>query len=108
MCRFDGLQARRGHVISVASDNTPLRDYVTEKVWEAMLAGGIPVYSGAPNAHAFFPGEHTYIAVHDASAIDGACVRACECMRDSCHALFDGTMAKAGRSCAVASAPRHC
>jgi hypothetical protein len=34
-------------------------DYVTEKVYHALLTGAIPIYDGAPNVGAFLPGEGT-------------------------------------------------
>ena len=40
----------------LALDNSKEVDYVTEKVYHALLAGSIPVYDGAPNANAFLPG----------------------------------------------------
>jgi hypothetical protein len=40
----------------LALDNTRERDYVTEKVYHALIAGAVPIYDGAPNADAFLPG----------------------------------------------------
>ena len=48
-------------------ENAPAHDYVTEKLFEPLLAGTVPIYRGAPNVREFAP-EHSYI---DAEAHDG-------------------------------------
>lgn len=48
-------------------ENSIVPDYVTEKMFDPMRAGSVPVYFGAPNAAEFVP-EHSYI---DASAYGG-------------------------------------
>jgi hypothetical protein len=45
----------------LAFENTNSKDYVTEKIYHAFLAGTIPVYMGAPNAKNFIPFENSYI-----------------------------------------------
>ncbi|CUI15622.1 glycosyltransferase-like, putative [Bodo saltans] len=40
----------------LALDNTRELDYVTEKVYHALVAGAVPIYDGAPNADKFLPG----------------------------------------------------
>ncbi|KAL6056664.1 Fucosyltransferase, variant 2 [Balamuthia mandrillaris] len=56
----------------LAFENTDqVEDYVTEKVMNALLAGTLPVYRGAPNIEDWLPGEHSVINVKDfASARD--------------------------------------
>lgn len=49
-------------------ENSILPDYVTEKMFDPLRAGSVPVYFGAPNAGEFVP-EHSYI---DAMAYGGA------------------------------------
>jgi hypothetical protein len=44
-------------------------DYVTEKFFDPLLVGSVPVYLGAPNIADFAPGENCYI---DASRFDSA------------------------------------
>jgi hypothetical protein len=51
----------------LAFENAREVDYVTEKFFEPLLFGAVPVYLGAPNVAEFAPGEHCYI---DASAFD--------------------------------------
>lgn len=40
----------------LALDNTRELDYVTEKVYHALIAGAVPIYDGAPNADRYLPG----------------------------------------------------
>jgi hypothetical protein len=39
----------------VAMENSIAQDYVTEKLWDALTAGCVPVYIGAPNIDDFLP-----------------------------------------------------
>eukprot|EP00941_MAST-03F_sp_MAST-3F-sp1_P003889 g3889.t1 len=70
--RFDyrkGRELRQRHILSVASENSEFRDYVTEKIWESYLAGVIPIYSGAENIHEYVPGQHSLIYIADSESI---------------------------------------
>jgi hypothetical protein len=49
----------------LALENSVARDYVTEKIFDAFLAGTVPVYRGAPNVAEFVPGPHSYIDAND-------------------------------------------
>jgi alpha-1,3-fucosyltransferase 10 len=46
-------------------ENTLSPDYVTEKLFDPILAGTVPVYRGAPNVAEFAPGPHSYIDAND-------------------------------------------
>lgn len=46
---------------TAAFENARARDYVTEKFFDPLWAGSVPVYFGAPNVAAFAPGDHCYI-----------------------------------------------
>jgi hypothetical protein len=46
---------------TVAFENAIARDYVTEKVFEPLIAGSVPIYRGAPNIEDFAPADHCYI-----------------------------------------------
>jgi hypothetical protein len=50
-----------------AFENAISRDYVTEKFFDPLLAGSVPVYLGAPNVEEFAPGRQCFI---DASHFD--------------------------------------
>ena len=54
---------------TLAFENAISRDYVTEKFYEPLIAGSVPVYLGAPNIEDFSPGENCFI---DASKWDSA------------------------------------
>ncbi|ORC87244.1 Alpha-(1,3)-fucosyltransferase, family GT10 [Trypanosoma theileri] len=45
----------RKYKYAMALENSRERDYVTEKVYHALLSGAIPLYWGAPNIEDFLP-----------------------------------------------------
>lgn len=65
----DGPATKRNIISSykftLAFENAISPDYVTEKFFEPLLAGSIPIYLGAPNVQDFAPGDHCYIDVRD-------------------------------------------
>lgn len=50
---------------TIAFENAVGRDYVTEKFFEPLLTGSVPIYLGAPNIEDFTPGDNCYINVSD-------------------------------------------
>ena len=52
----------------LAFENAIGHDYVTEKFFDPLRCGTLPVYLGAPNVEEFAPGDHCYI---DASKFNG-------------------------------------
>jgi Glycosyltransferase family 10 (fucosyltransferase) C-term/Fucosyltransferase, N-terminal len=52
-------------VFTLALENSIAPDYVTEKFFDPLVAGSIPVYLGAPNVDRFAPGDHCFINVND-------------------------------------------
>ena len=50
---------------TLAFENSVTGDYVTEKFYQPLVAGSVPVYLGAPNVADFAPGERCYIDVTD-------------------------------------------
>lgn len=46
---------------TLAFENAIARDYVTEKFFDPLIVGSVPVYLGAPNVAELAPGEHCYI-----------------------------------------------
>ncbi len=52
---------------SFAFENAIAPDYVTEKFYDPLLAGSVPVYLGAPNIAEFAPAEGCYIHAADFS-----------------------------------------
>jgi len=51
----------RSYKFCLGFENTLEMDYVTEKFFQPLLAGAIPVYRGAPNIAQYAPGENCYI-----------------------------------------------
>ena len=47
----------------IAFENSIDTDYVTEKFYDPLLAGAVPVYLGAPNIEEFAPGDHSFVDV---------------------------------------------
>ena len=50
---------------TIAFENARYPDYVTEKFYDPLLAGSVPVYLGAPNIDAFSPGRSAFVHVDD-------------------------------------------
>ena len=50
---------------TLAFENSICDDYVTEKFFDPLAFGSVPVYLGAPNVARFAPGEHCFINVVD-------------------------------------------
>ena len=54
---------------TIAFENSINEDYVTEKFFEPLLMGSVPIYLGAPNVTDFAPGEHCFIDVRDFDSV---------------------------------------
>jgi hypothetical protein len=52
---------------TLAFENSIARDYVTEKFFDPLLVGSVPVYLGAPNVDDYAPGRDCFIRVGDFS-----------------------------------------
>jgi len=50
---------------TVAFENAVAKDYVTEKFYDPLIAGSIPIYLGAPNIEDFAPGDKCFINAAD-------------------------------------------
>lgn len=61
------LDTISSYKFTIAFENAIARDYVTEKFYDPLIAGSVPVYLGAPNIRDFAPGENCFI---DASEWD--------------------------------------
>lgn len=48
---------------TLAFENAVAKDYVTEKFYQPLICGSIPIYLGAPNIDEFVPGENCFINV---------------------------------------------
>jgi hypothetical protein len=67
----DGRRAKRNTLsryhFTLAFENAVDRDYVTEKFFDPLCVGSVPVYLGAPNIDEFAPADHCFI---DAASYD--------------------------------------
>jgi len=55
------LETISKYKFTIAFENAIARDYVTEKFYDPLIAGSVPVYLGAPNISEFAPGENCFI-----------------------------------------------
>ncbi len=55
------------HKFTLAFENSVSADYVTNKFFDPLVAGSVPVYRGAPNVAEFAPGPRSYIDAADFS-----------------------------------------
>lgn len=57
-----------GYRFTIAFENSVAHDYVTEKLFQPLLAGSVPIYRGAPNVAEFLPAEHCCIDANSFSS----------------------------------------
>lgn len=58
-------QAISSYKFTIAFENAITKDYVTEKFFQPLVMGSVPVYLGAPNIKEFAPSEQCYLNVND-------------------------------------------
>jgi len=58
----------RKYKFTLAFENVSERDYVTEKFFQPLEIGSVPIYYGAPNIEDFAP-EHSYINIKDFKSV---------------------------------------
>ena len=63
--RISKLEMLSGYHFTLAMENAIGEDYVTEKFFDPLICGSVPVYLGAPNIGRFSPGEHCFVDVTD-------------------------------------------
>lgn len=59
------LETIARYKFTLAFENSISKDYVTEKFFDPLIVGSVPVYLGAPNIDEFAPGDHAFINVAD-------------------------------------------
>jgi len=59
------LELLGGYKFVITFENSKYDDYVTERVYNAWIAGAVPIYSGAPNIRDYAPHPHAYIDPND-------------------------------------------
>ncbi len=63
--RATKLSVLSQYKFNLAYENSIETDYITEKFFDPLLAGCVPVYMGAPNVDEYAPGDHCYIHAAD-------------------------------------------
>lgn len=59
------MEIIQNYKFTIAFENSIADDYVTEKFYEPLLAGSVPIYMGASNIEKFAPSTNCYIDVKD-------------------------------------------
>jgi alpha-1,3-fucosyltransferase 10 len=63
--RVTKLEVSSRYKFTLAFENAIDQDYVSEKFFDPLMAGSVPVYLGAPNIDAFAPAEHCFVNAAD-------------------------------------------
>ena len=63
------LSILRKYVFDLALENSVCGDYVTEKIWQSLAAGAIPVYLGTSALDKFLPSRDCIIRVSDFGSV---------------------------------------
>ncbi len=59
------MELFRQYKFVIAFENACATDYTTEKFYDPLLAGAVPVYLGAPNIEEFAPGERCFVDIRN-------------------------------------------
>lgn len=62
------LNLIKEYKFTIAFENAIRNDYVTEKFFDPLLSGPVPIYLGAPNIERFSPGEKSFINIKNYSS----------------------------------------
>ncbi|MBA0848711.1 hypothetical protein Goshw_005963 [Gossypium schwendimanii] len=63
--RVDKVEILKRYKFSLAFENSNEEDYVTEKFFQSLVAGSVPVVIGAPNIEDFAPSSDSYLHIKD-------------------------------------------
>lgn len=59
------LNIIKDYKFTIAFENAIGKDYVTEKFFDPLIMGSVPIYLGAPNINEFLPGKNSFIDVRN-------------------------------------------
>lgn len=59
------LEVMKHYRFTIAFENAIGMDYVTEKFYDPLLSGSVPVYMGAPNIHKYSPAASAFLDVRN-------------------------------------------
>ncbi|KAG2271417.1 hypothetical protein Bca52824_065972 [Brassica carinata] len=68
--RVEKVEALKHYKFSLAFENTNEEDYVTEKFFQSLVAGSVPVVVGAPNIQEFAPSPDSILHVKQMTDIE--------------------------------------
>ncbi|XP_050260598.1 glycoprotein 3-alpha-L-fucosyltransferase A-like [Quercus robur] len=68
--RVDKVQALKHYKFSLAFENSNEEDYVTEKFFQSLVAGSVPVVVGAPNIQDFAPSPGSILHIREIGDIE--------------------------------------
>ncbi|EKX48861.1 hypothetical protein GUITHDRAFT_105485 [Guillardia theta CCMP2712] len=63
------VKSMRQYKFALVLENEVDNDYVSEKIYEAMMAGVLPIYKGAPNVHKFLPCSHCVLLLDNFNSV---------------------------------------
>ncbi|KAL4581212.1 hypothetical protein LXL04_017422 [Taraxacum kok-saghyz] len=63
--KLNKVEALKHYKFSLAFENSNEEDYVTEKYFQSLVAGSVPVVYGAPNIQDFAPSLHSILQIKD-------------------------------------------
>ncbi|GAA0147983.1 glycosyltransferase [Lithospermum erythrorhizon] len=66
----DKVQTLKHYKFSLAFENSNEEDYVTEKFFQSLVAGSVPVVVGAPNIQEFAPAPGSLLHIKELSDVD--------------------------------------
>jgi len=64
------MEVMARYKFALTLENSIAEDYVSEKFFEALAAGAVPIYRGAPNIDMYAPGENCFINARDFSSLE--------------------------------------
>ncbi|KAK4424194.1 Glycoprotein 3-alpha-L-fucosyltransferase A [Sesamum alatum] len=73
--RVDKVKTLERYKFSLAFENCNEEDYVTEKFFQSLIAGSVPVVVGAPNIQDFAPSPGSVLHIKDAKDVDSVAKR---------------------------------
>jgi flagellar biosynthesis GTPase FlhF len=59
------IDTLRRYKFTIAFENTNIKDYVTEKLFQPLIAGSVPIHMGVSDVHKFAPAPNSVLSVHD-------------------------------------------
>ncbi|KAG7011652.1 putative fucosyltransferase-like protein [Cucurbita argyrosperma subsp. argyrosperma] len=68
--RVDKVETLKRYKFSLAFENSNEEDYVTEKFFQSLVAGTIPVVVGTPNIKEFAPSPDSYLHIKEISDVE--------------------------------------